>query len=118
MGETCEPSPIEQRRRVEMTGPDQQRGGSDQVPERGVIGVEAVVVADTGRRARTERDVRIGCGRAVRYAMPEAESGVKAVPFAQIHLASAKIARYQPCALHEEHQQEDSGDPLRLADVR
>jgi hypothetical protein len=83
-----------------------------------MIGIEAVVVADAGRRAGTEHGMRIGCGCGARSTVPEAEAGIEPIPFAQVHLAGAEVVGDQPGTLRQEDEQEGAGDPLGHAHAR
>src|SRR4029077_14718157 len=79
-----------------------------------MIGIEAVIVANARRRARTECGVWISrCGG--RGARPHAQASVEAIPLAEIHIAGAQVVADQPRALREKNQEQSSGDPLWLA---
>jgi hypothetical protein len=79
-----------------------------------MIGIEAVIVANARRRARTEGGVWISrCGSW--GAVPHAQASVEAIPLTEIHISGAQVVADQPRALREKKQQHGSGDPLWLA---
>src|SRR5215468_3414859 len=57
-----EPSPKKKRSGLESPRPHKQRSGGNQVPECRVVGVEAVVIANTWRRTGAQCGVRVTNG--------------------------------------------------------
>src|ERR1700752_3634323 len=79
-----EPSPRGEGFGLKASRPEQKWCGGDQVPEGGVVGIESVIVADGRRRAWANQGVHIGNCAGARRIMPTAQTGVEAVPLAEI----------------------------------